>query len=52
MESGDKTFNPEKYGMVLCPGCKGDGKSFDDTHAVDICRVYKGFGLIMKGEKN
>jgi hypothetical protein len=21
-----KIFNPEKYGMVLCPDCKGKGK--------------------------
>ena len=22
----DKIFNPEKYGMVFCPDCKGKGK--------------------------
>jgi len=22
----DKIFDPEKYGMVLCPDCKGKGK--------------------------
>jgi hypothetical protein len=41
-------FNPEKYGMVFCPGCGGSGKSFSGGEKVDICKLCGGFGLIKK----
>ncbi len=52
MESRDKSFNPENYGMVFCPHCNGSGKSLDEAKGVDVCKVCGGFGLIKKGEEN
>ena len=46
-----KMFDPEKYGMIFCPGCSGSGKSFDDAKGVNVCKICGGCGLI-KREKN
>jgi DnaJ-class molecular chaperone len=44
----DKAFNPEKYNMVLCPQCKGRGKTVKKPHGFDVCTRCGGFGLIKK----
>jgi DnaJ-class molecular chaperone len=45
-------FNPEKYGMILCPQCNGRGKVFKDAKELNVCVVCGGFGAIKapKGE--
>ena len=41
-------IDPEKYGMLFCPYCKGSGKSFTDTEGINVCKTCGGFGLIIK----
>ena len=43
-------IDPEKYGMIFCPYCKGSGKSFTDTEGIGVCKACGGFGLIIKKE--
>ncbi len=45
-------FDPEKYGMIFCPNCRGAGRFLTDVKGVDVCKVCGGFGLIKKEEKN
>ncbi len=45
-------FNPEKYGMTVCPGCSGSGRSVADAQRVSVCKVCGGFGFIKKEDKN
>jgi len=47
----DKNFNPEKYGMAICPLCKGKGKLFKNPDGYNVCTRCGGFGLI-KEEKD
>jgi len=47
-----KRVNPERYGMIFCPSCKGSGKSFTASKGVDVCKVCGGFGAIKKEDKN
>jgi rRNA maturation endonuclease Nob1 len=47
-----KRVNPERYGMIFCPSCKGSGKSFTAGKGVDVCKVCGGFGAIKKEDKN
>ena len=42
----NKTFDPEKYGMILCPLC--DGKGFIINPKRKSCPKCGGFGLIKK----
>jgi len=42
----NKTFDPEKIGMVLCPLC--DGKGFTINSKRKCCQKCGGFGLIKK----
>jgi len=42
----NKTFDPEKYGMLLCPLC--DGKGFIINPERKCCPKCGGFGLIKK----
>ena len=42
----NKTFDPEKYGMLLCPLC--DGKGFIINPKRKCCTKCGGFGLIKK----
>jgi len=42
----DKSFSPEKYGMVLCPLCKGEGFIIDPKR--QCCQKCGGFGFIKK----
>ena len=44
-------FNPNKYGMIFCPDCRGSGRSFADAQGVNVCKVCGGFGLIKKEER-
>ena len=46
-----RRFNPNKYGMIFCPNCRGSGRSFADAQGVNVCKVCGGFGLIKKEEK-
>lgn len=41
-----KIFNPEKYGMVICPGCKSIG--YIERPKRQACPKCGGFGFIMK----
>jgi DnaJ-class molecular chaperone len=42
-----KTFNPEKYGMIICPGCYGHGFiEYDEGR--NVCSKCGGFGFIKK----
>lgn len=44
----DKVFNPEKYGMVFCPDCKGKGKLQKNPHGLIVCSRCGGCGAIRK----
>ena len=44
-------IDPEKYGMIFCPYCKGSGKSFTDAEGIKVCKTCGGFGLIIKKEE-
>ena len=41
-----KNFNPEKYGMVVCPDCNGIGYVENPTR--QCCPKCGGFGYIKK----
>ncbi len=42
-----KKFDPEKYGMLLCPICDGHGRIQFLNH-VAVCQNCGGFGFIKK----
>jgi len=42
----NKTFDPEKYGMVVCPLCKGKGFIINPKR--ECCQKRGGFGFIKK----
>jgi DnaJ-class molecular chaperone len=44
----DKSFDPEKHGMVMCPECKGNGKFPKGPEGTRVCSKCGGFGLIKK----
>lgn len=44
----EKTIDPEKYSMVICPLCKGKGKFLQDPDGLEVCTRCSGFGLIIK----
>jgi len=41
-----KTFDPEKYGMVVCPLCKSKGSIINPKR--ECCQKCGGFGFIKK----
>jgi hypothetical protein len=43
-----KSVDPEKYKMMLCPGCRGAGKSSNGDEKVKVCSQCGGFGWIKK----
>jgi uncharacterized OB-fold protein len=43
-----KNFNPEKYGMVVCPDCKSNG--YIRCPERQCCPKCGGFGFIKKEE--
>ncbi len=42
-----KTFDPNKYGMVICPQCDGDGYILQGEER-ECCPKCGGFGYIKK----
>jgi len=46
-----RRFNPDRYGMVYCPVCKGSGKLLNGVEAGVVCKVCGGFGFVKK-QKN
>lgn len=44
-------FNPENYGMIFCPLCKGPGRLFDGMGRKLVCEKCGGFGLVKKEEE-
>jgi len=44
-----RKFDPEKYGMIICPGCNGQGFIGDYASHI-VCLKCGGFGLIKKEE--
>jgi len=47
-----RRFNPERYGMIYCPVCKGRGKLFNAVGEGAVCKMCGGFGFIKKEEEN
>ena len=47
----DKTFNPEKYGILRCPDCKGKGKLPKGPDGFIVCSRCGGNGFIKKEKK-
>ena len=43
---GKKIFQPEKYGMAICPTCKGKGYISDPKR--QRCQKCGGFGFVRK----
>ena len=44
-----KTFDPEKYRMVICPCCKGSGRVVKNPDGMDeVCPECGGFGHLKK----
>ena len=44
-----ETFDFEKYNMVLCPLCRGEGRLPKNPDGFGVCKECGGFGLIKKG---
>lgn len=44
----NKKLDPGKYGMILCPECKGKGKFLDQHKKLLVCSLCGGFGLVKK----
>jgi hypothetical protein len=45
-EPTEKEFDPEKYGMVICPQCIGLGRFRNEAKDASVCKVCGGFGAI------
>ncbi len=45
-----KIFNPEQYGMVICPLCNSQG--YIQKPKRQCCPQCRGFGFIKKEEKS
>lgn len=46
----DESFNPEKYEMLSCIECNGNGKLFNEIGDIEVCPRCGGFGFIKKEE--
>ena len=46
----NKKFNPEKYGMAICPVCKGKG--YIQNPKRQCCPTCGGFGFIIKKKED
>jgi len=44
----DNDFDPERYGMLFCVECNGNGKLLNDSEGTEICPKCGGFGFIKK----
>ena len=47
----EEKFTPEKYGMMFCPDCDGQGRICGPDD-VKICQNCGGFGFVKKGKRN
>ena len=47
-----RRLNPDRYGMMYCPVCKGVGKSFDGVEGRVVCKICGGFGFIKEEKEN
>ena len=48
----DNTFDPEKYGMLFCLECNGNGKLLNDPENIEVCPKCGGFGFIKKEKES
>lgn len=48
----DHNFDPEKYGMLFCLECDGNGKLLNDSKESEICPKCGGFGFIRKEKES
>ena len=39
-------FDPEEFGMIICPDCNGKGKLPKEPEDFGVCPRCRGFGLI------
>ena len=46
-----KIFNPERYGMVFCPDCKGKAKLPENPDGFIVCSRCGVAGLLKKKRK-
>jgi hypothetical protein len=44
----DRSFDPERYGMIYCPLCNGSGSLFNGFDGRVVCEICGGFGCIKK----
>jgi DnaJ-class molecular chaperone len=44
-------FDPEKYGMLFCPDCKGKGKLSKSPDVFIVCSKCGGNGVVKKEKK-
>jgi len=45
-------FNPDRYGMIYCPVCRGSGKLLNGSEGRVVCKICGGFGLTKKEKEN
>jgi DnaJ-class molecular chaperone len=45
-------FDPDSYGMLYCPVCKGSGRLFNGVEGRVVCKICGGFGFIKKEKEN
>jgi DnaJ-class molecular chaperone len=45
-----RRFNPDRYGMIYCPVCKGAGKLSNGVEGHVVCKICGGFGFIKQEE--
>ena len=46
----DKSFDPEKYRMLPCIECDGNGILLNEFEDIEVCLRCGGFGFIKKEE--
>jgi RecJ-like exonuclease len=46
----EKPFDPEKYGMLSCIECDGNGKLINESEDIEVCPRCGGFGFVKKEE--
>jgi DnaJ-class molecular chaperone len=50
-KNAKRQFDPEKYGMVICPYCNGNGSLLIGPDGKNVCTNCGGFGLVRKEAK-
>jgi len=50
----ESNFDPERYGMLFCLECDGNGKllNLNDSDDTEICPKCGGFGFIKKEKES